>query len=402
MRNSQRPLILVFAGLSAGVFACGTDSTTTFPVTGDAGTGGVDGNASGGDTAGPDDAGGGGDDAGSTGAVCDPSQADLDPAIRSVVYTDTDTSDRSFWDGAYTVDTPVGGLGVSLIGPDGVVRDAVTCDDGSFAFGGLADGVYVTDIDWPDGTFCTTRNCTRRFPEAVRSGRVKIVTLGDSVPVQGAPVTFPARLAELLAPVAEVENLNIAMGGTVSTDWTPGTSNFDNRLAPHIESADVIIVSIGGNDFLNYANGAYSNPADAIAGFPDFVREVMERVLWVKDEVRFRNPDVDLVYLLYPDYSQSAMWEEQFRVAIDIIRGLVADALEQVLDEMAYDEDVIVVDFYGYFREHELSLDPYLFDMLHFNDPGQDIYTEQIFLALGGVRVGADPVGMETHFGLTP
>jgi lysophospholipase L1-like esterase len=318
------------------------------------------------------------------------------------IYTDIDQSERSLWDGGSfgPTDEAVQGLTVTLIGANGS-EQTETCEDGTFGFGDLEEGSYLTVVDWEDGTLCRTRNCQTGLAEAVESGRVKIVTLGDSVPVVGDAPFFPARLTDMLSPFADVENVNIAVGGTTSVDWVPGTPNFDQRFGPHLESADVVIVSLGGNDFLQYANEAFANPQEAIAGFPDFVREVMGRVLLIKDTVALQNPDADLVYLLYPDYSQSGTWSEQFGFAISIIQGLIADALEQILNELGPEEDILMVDFYGYFRETGLNLDAHLYDLLHFNDAGQQVYAERLFEVLGGVSI-ADEIGTNPRFALEP
>jgi lysophospholipase L1-like esterase len=323
-------------------------------------------------------------------------------SVAGQLYVDVDQSERSLWDGGSFAapDEGIAARAVTLYGPDGPV-ETVTCADGTFGFSDLNGRTYVTAVEWEEGDLCRTRNCQRGLAAALDRGRVKIVTLGDSVPVVGDAPFFPQRLADMLAPLADVENVNIAVGGTTSVDWVPGTPNFDQRFEPHIDSADIVIVSVGGNDFLEYANGAFGNPSEAIAGFPDFVREVMGRVLLVKDTVAVRNPDADLVYLLYPDYSQSQSWADQFGFAISVIQGLVEDALEQILDELGPEEDIVMVDFYGFYRETGLDLDTYLYDMLHFNDAGQQVYAERIFEALGGVLI-ADEIGTASRYALEP
>ena len=77
----------------------------------------------------------------------------------------------------------------------------------------------------------------RRARRRHRNGAIKLVTMGDSVPVVGDKPTFPDRLASLLGGLAPVENRNIAVGGTLSTHWLPGTSHCDNILLPEIADA---------------------------------------------------------------------------------------------------------------------------------------------------------------------
>ncbi len=383
----------LFLLCAATTFAC-NDDPAVYPMI----DGGVD-TGSGTDTSGTDA--GVETDGGLPGLTCS-TATPSGTSVLGQVYVDNDQSERSLWDGGEFAapDEGVQGLAVSLIGANGT-QETETCEDGTFGFGDLDAGSYLTVVEWEDGTLCRTRNCQSGLAAAIERGRVKIVTLGDSVPVVGDAPFFPARLSDMLSPFAEIENVNIAVGGTTSIDWVPGTPNFEQRFEPHIDSADVVIVSVGGNDFLQYANGAFSNPQEAIAGFPDFVRDVMNRVLLVKDTVALRNPDADLVYLLYPDYSQSETWSEQFGFAISIIQGLVADALEQILNELGPEEEILMVDFYGYFRETGLNLDAHLYDLLHFNDAGQEVYAQRLFEVLGGVSI-SDDIGTNPRFALEP
>ncbi|MFT4703034.1 MAG: lysophospholipase L1-like esterase [Bradymonadia bacterium] len=405
MRRWNLGVLALSAGLAAG---CGSDtagyvfapvSDVTSDV--DAGVdGGValdasitDGGAS--DTDSPDAAG-----------ACDEAARDDGIALLVEIYTDNDESDRSVFDDAETDgDVPVVASTLSLW--DGTtLRSTATCDDGIAAFGGLSEGVYMRDWPIEDSEYCRTRNCPRGIVAALQSGSLKIVTAGDSVPVIGADVTFPDRLATLMAPLGNIESVNVAVPGTVSEDWVPGTDLFRDNIEANLADADVFIVSLGGNDILNYANNAFSGGGDiqeAIAGVPTFVREVQDRILFIKDQVRFVNPDIDVVYLLYPNYAESSTWQEQFGFALPIIRPLILDALEQILDELAVEEDLIIADMYGAMEARGDDLGLYLDDPLHFNSAGQDILTEVIFEAMGGVRVGgAGEIGLDQRIGLQP
>ena len=52
------------------------------------------------------------------------------------------------------------------------------------------------------------------------------------------------------------------------------------------------------------------------------------------------------------------------------------DALEQVLVEMPMEPGMIVVDMYGAFGDEDLT--GVLYDQLHFNDEGHQIYAENL------------------------
>lgn len=343
-------------------------------------------------------------DGGDETPVCDQTAAQQEPALTGQVYTDDDESDRSLYTGTFNVaaDTPEANLPVTLLGSTGEVGGA-TCSDGSFAFGGLADGNYLSSVEWPDGVLCQTRNCPHRVPGAAASNSLTLVTAGDSVPVVGSDVLFPERLTELFGAITTVTSTNVAVAGTVSDDWVPGSEYFETRLGPHIQGADVIIVSLGGNDFMRYASEGLTNANAAIDGLPEFIREVMDKLLATIDEIRARNPNVDIVYLLYPDYAQSDLWAQQFGFAISVIQPLVEQALNQILDELPMEEDIVLVDMYGYFAQNaDLDVDDYLYDQLHFNDRGHQLWAELIFRTLGGVVVGESPIGLQTNYGLAP
>ena len=397
--------------------ACGDDTGAFFPdagtdagMGGDAGGGGGGTDAGGGGGGGGSDAGGGGGggtDAGGGGggtpAACT-TFAGGGTTVSGDIYVDSDQSERSLWDlqNVGAGGEALVGVPMRIIGADGVTQ-GISCDDGTWGFGDLTGDTWVVDVDWDADALCRTRNCARYFGDAIADGSVKIVTVGDSVPVVGDAPFFPERLGGFIEPLANVEVVNNAVGGTTSEDWVPGASLYEERLAPHIADADVIIVSVGGNDFLQYVNeGAASDPIGALNGIPDFVREVMGRVIAIKNEVRSINPNTDLVYLLYPNYATSDLWASQFGFAARFIEDAVTDALEQILNELAVNEDIIVVDFYGYFRETGLDLDDYLYDQLHFNDAGQEVYARQIFEALGGASTVGDPIGLETRYALEP
>jgi lysophospholipase L1-like esterase len=385
--------------------ACGDDTGGFYPDAGaDVGTGG--GGTDAGTGGGTDAGGGGGTDAGGGGGPTESCAtfAGGGTTVSGDIYVDGDQSERSLWDlgNVGAGGDAMVGVPMRIIGADGITQ-GVSCDDGTWGFGDLSGDTWVVDVDWAADDLCRTRNCARHFGDAVAEGRVKIVTIGDSVPVVGDAPFFPERLGGFIAPLADVEIVNNAVGGTTSEDWVPGARLYEERLAPHIADADVIIVSIGGNDFLQYVNeGAASDPIGALNGVPDFVREVMGRVVDIKDEIRSINPNIDLVYLLYPNYATSDMWSSQFGFAASFIEGAVTDALEQILNELAVSEDIILVDFYGYFRETGLDLDDYLYDQLHFNDAGQEVYARQIFEALGGATTAGDPIGLETRYALEP
>lgn len=280
------------------------------------------------------------------------------------------------------------GITVGILPGDAVVA---TCDDGGFSFNGLEDGPYVVDLSELGDRPCTTRNCPQRFPAAIREGKVRLTTFGDSVPKVGSSTLFPKHLETLLNGVVETTSVNVAVPGSKTVDWLPGTYNFVNELAPTLANTDVLIASIGGNDVTQYASDvlASGNIGEALnGGVNTKLVEIMGNVLTIFEEVKAINPDIDVVYCLYPNYANSDQWGS-FLGGIEGVAGLVAtlivDALEQIRDEMPVEKGLVLVDMYGALEGQDLT--DILYDELHFNDVGHVIYAEEIFRALGGVIV---------------
>jgi lysophospholipase L1-like esterase len=332
--------------------------------------------------------------------------------ISGRVYLDEDGSDRSTYAGGFddSSDAPLADTTV-VLRSEGAADETTSCEDGTYGFNEVSDGVHLVSLRSPGDVVCSQKNCPKRFPLAVDEGTVKIVTFGDSVPVQGASVMFPERLATLIGPLADVDNQNIAVGGTTSPEWLPGTPNFEDRLGPHIESADVIVVSIGGNDIMAYASDPanISNVDAAVVGAYELLDEVVANVTQMAAEIWKRNPNVDLVYCLYVDYSLASQ-DQLWRLVNGFLgQGTVTDLLDSARAKVGTDQGIILVDLFG--ASEGLPLDDYLSDSLHFNGRGQTFYAEEIFKTLGGVLVGESsplsdspraPQGAVHDFGIAP
>jgi len=279
-------------------------------------------------------------------------------------------------------------------------EEAVTpCDDGSYAISDLPEGPALVVPPTLEGQRCTGRNCTHSFAAAVASGHAVMVVLGDSIPVIGDRPLFPDRLVTLFDGLVDIENRNVAVAGSTSPQWLPGQRNFDQRLAPVMADADLIIISIGGNDILEYI----SNPAllanipAAVEGAKALVATIVERVVTIVQAIRAVNPGVDVVYCLYPDYTQATthqLWGLAGRL---LGAGTMRDVLETALlavPETA-DSDILIADMLHGWEGLDVGL--LLYDTLHFNAAGQTLYAEEIFETLGGVRFGPSPFGELGH-----
>jgi lysophospholipase L1-like esterase len=335
-----------------------------------------------------------GDDTGETSSFCTSAAAESDAAVAGVLYYDADLGDRSAYAAQFSQgeDAPVVGHPIELISASGAVSDT-SCTDGTYAFNDLQDGAYVLAPD-PFSATCLTKNCTRRFPEALREGEVKIVTMGDSLPVVGDAPYFPARVKSLFSELATIRSKNIAVGGSVSTQWLPGTSYFEDKLSPELSDADVLVMSIGGNDIVNSLDvTALQDPEGTMELIRTLIQEISDNVLTTAAKVKEINPDIDILYCLYVNYGEATIfpWNIVANVAPE---GAVEELMNGARDTIGADENIILVDLFGASAELE-NLDEYLQDALHFNDKGHTFYAEEIFKALGGVLIGESPLGGE-------
>lgn len=339
---------------------------------------------------------------------CDPVPDEAQ--VQGYVYVDTNNNDQSTYVGGYEdgTDTPIAGAQLTLFSSTGT-QAATTCEDGRYGFAGLSDGVHLVAAE-PSEQPCTQRNCTKQLPVAIESGQVTMLTIGDSVPVLGDAFTFPGRVANLLGELAEVEDRNEAVSGSKSTEWIPGTSYFEQRVRPNLADTDLVVISVGGNDVLELISSVdLGNIIQVLAEAEILVADIAENVRTIKTEIHAENPDVDVVYCIYVDYSlatETSPWDlTEFLPA-----GTIHDLLVQARELVEADDELIVVDLLEASQTLPMALDDYLADALHFNDAGHTLYAEEVFKALGGVLLGPSPLsgapitplGTEHSYGYSP
>jgi lysophospholipase L1-like esterase len=218
--------------------------------------------------------------------------------------------------------------------------------------------------------------------------------MGDSVPVVGDAPMFPKRLKTLFSDLATIKNKNVAIGGSLSTQWLPGTTYFDDVLSPELEDADVLVMSIGGNDILNRLDAsALSDPEGTMELIGELIQEISDNVLSTAGKVKEINPDIDILYCLYVNYGNATIFPWNI-VATIAPEGAVEALMGGARDTIGADENIILVDLFGASASID-NLDDYLYDSLHFNDRGQTFYAEEVFKSLGGVLIGDSPLGGE-------
>ena len=321
---------------------------------------------------------------------------------RVFVDLDADTLSRHLIGYAPSVDVPVERPVVELLRPDGGPRlRARSCADGRYGFDAatLAPGDYLRAL--PEAVErpgqVASSNQAYRLPRALQEGSVQVVSIGDSVPRVGPQPWFSARLsARLEAFGATVEDQNVAVPGSRSNEWLPGTAYFEDWLGPLLPEADVVLISLGGNDFFQLADQSPKEQPDLVALQREFeaaVAQVLENIDVIVSELRRRAPQADLVWVLYPNYASSGIWETRVgKDYIGLVNFLLVRTLRQVRAKLVRNR-VLVVDMLEATRDEEL--DPLLFDEVHLSAAGHARYADEIFWTLGGVALqeGAAVVG---------
>jgi lysophospholipase L1-like esterase len=340
---------------------------------------------------------------GSSGETCDTSEAGRPPSVQASVYLDGDRSDRSVYGSRRDPrDTFLKGIEVSLLG--GTPRTFTTCGYGFAAFGQVEPGLHLVTFPLAEGQWTTSRNLPQHLPGAVRAGAIRLVAIGDSLPVMGAERRFPELLAERLGALGEVTLANLAEAGSTTEDWLPGQANFEGSRA-ELAAADLVLISLGGNDVLYFADEKFSSGdlAGLYEGFLPFLTEVLARIRAILGAIRADNPEVDVAWLLYPNYGRSERWRDWVGEAVQpSVVAKLDEGLSMLRDAFTTEDRVLLVDVYTAWAEVP-RLDDYLIDELHFNPTGHDLVADEFLKALGGARLdGERPFGAKQSFGLSP
>ncbi len=324
--------------------------------------------------------------------------------VTGVVYHDADHSSRSHYVlHRNATDVVLPGVEVALIDAIGETG-AQTDESGVFSFADIADGFYLLDTR-DGGHDATSSNVARRVPDAIREGHLMMVSLGDSIGAVGTP--YPSRLADLLGELVTVELHNIHVGGSKSWDWLPdggGDGHYEDLLEPLLPDADLFTITLTGNDMEAYIDGL-TPPYDVwevlgrVIDHPEYVLESYPRLLVLIDAIRAANPSADIMYAIYPNFANSTFIYDRIGPDLQPLAAAIAGLYMGIGRVVVSSEtDALLADmeaFYG-----DAWLDDYLVDEVHPSDAGSQDYAEQMFIALGGVRVSEEPLGLDRQIGL--
>lgn len=308
------------------------------------------------------------------------------------VYHDTDTS--SFTDLEQAMDEddlPLAGVELALFGVD-TTDTATTDDQGAAVFTDLADGGWLVRPATPDEAWSTSRNTPTRLYEVLTEedgDGLVYVALGDSTPVEGSEEErpYPTRLKELLDPLfADGVTLhNDAEPGSKSFEWLAGTELL-TAATPHLEAADLVTLTIGGNDLVDAIESGDMGAMLAA------VETTFANIGVIVGEIRAINATADVVVTIYPNYLKADHWDEggdpeSLAFTREAVDGIIA-TMRAVIAKI---DGVIIADMGALMRDADMNL--YMYDKLHVNDVGHQLYADVIFRALGGALLPEDAEG---------
>lgn len=313
------------------------------------------------------------------------------PPVSGVLYDDTNASSVSDWVQPIDAgDVRLPGVGVALIGASGETS-ALTDVNGGYFFDALTDGAYFVTTDVDPALDSTSNNHPTRLPTAIRDGHVHLVHFGDSLGVVGPTPRFPSLFAEHLSAIVPTTVENVAVGGSTTRDWLPGaaTGFFEHDLAPLVADADVVTITLGGNDLDVYlGNPPDYDPMKIIERFladPHYLYDIYPNLATIVGAIRALNPSCDVVYFVYPNYANSTAmkgYTGDLQPLASLAFGFALSAGRQLAAE---NPGIVIADVFT-----ELGntwLDPYLIDEVHLSAAGHQVFADVLFRAVGGVDV---------------
>lgn len=320
--------------------------------------------------------------------------------ISGVIYHDANKNAVSYYEqNLDPVDVLLPDISVYLFSNSGELK-ATTSDYGTFDFCGVGAGTYFIAIGIDESFDCTSNNRASRIPDALREGHLDIVAIGDSIGVVGSDRPYPIRLAEHFSKIVDTTITNLAVGGSASWDWLPGAEKryFEDLLVPVLPDADVITITLGGNDLVPYApDEPPYDPLEFLKNFlenPQYLLESIPRIKTLINSIQEINPDCDIVYVIYPNIANSSAIDEYIGDLQPVASYLLKAVLSIIRGEMSKVKGIVLADMLGALGD--MWLDPYLADAVHPNDAGHQLYADVIFVALGGVLVREERAEQES------
>ena len=150
------------------------------------------------------------------------------------------------------------------------------------------------------GSSACDRGPLTPLPEPPPGAPLAYVALGDSYPAGGGPVggeSYVDHYEDLIEQRndSEIQVTDLAVSGATTADLLTTISGAEARAA--LRQAQLVTITIGGNDFLQAAGACRTE----MACLNETVAEVEERLIEVAGRVRAAAPDALILMTNYPD-----------------------------------------------------------------------------------------------------
>lgn len=295
-------------------------------------------------------------------------------------------------------DGPLAGVPVDLFGGGGP-HQVSTDAEGRALFDGLANGLYLLYPRMDGEPECTSRNTAAHLAGLLAAGvgRAVYLALGDSTPVYGAARPYPDRLGDKVkALFPQAETRNLAHEGSTTWDWLPGHWAFEGART-WIGQADLITVSLGGNDLQELAGLDFTDLTAALEAAKQIIERTLDNAALIVDAIRAENPGADIAWTIYPNYARSTKWLEYVPQAyIGVVQSGFEIAIGMMREGLAEIPGLLIADIAEEWADEDIE--PFLFDPIHVNDAGAESYAKVLFRTFGGVLLPEDG-GRERLFG---
>ncbi len=168
----------------------------------------------------------------------------------------------------------------------------------------------------------------------------------------------------------------------MTKDWIPGARFFEQSKAA-VATADLVTLSLGGNDL--EAAASSEDPFTII----EVAEQAIQDLILVVEGLLALNLDMDLVVTVYANYAMGDLWADWVPVDyLELVRSGMGMLLEQMRDALVEQDDVLIADCYEALLDQNVN--PYMFDEIHLNDAGHELYARVILRSLGAAMLPDD------------
>ncbi len=187
-----------------------------------------------------------------------------------------------------------------------------------------------------------------------------------------------------------------------SCEWLPGTNDVRGSVAPYLDEAELVVICRGGNDlYAMVPSGDISAEMiqRRIADFPEQLDEILNNIFEISDAIWKENPNVDVLYILYPNYARSSAWKDTGGAYSGMIEIGLEAVLKDIRKRVSGQGDMLLADSLAIMDK--LEIDDYLIDELHLNSGGHALYARMVLETLGVAGLDGPSLTGDRLYGLT-